>query len=56
MNKLLIRSFAVIFIGLLVLTGVAMHNKLNQSMNELDTALDHLEQALGIEDNGDGNE
>ena len=55
MNKLLIRSFSVIFIGLLILTGFAVH-ELEQSMNELDIALDHLEQALGIEDNGDDNE
>ncbi len=56
MSRILRRIFLIIFLSLLIITGVAMHNKLNQSMNELDTALDQLElslteleKALGIE-------
>ena len=45
MSRLLRRIFLIIFVSLLILCGVMVHN-LNQSMNELDTALDQLELSL----------
>ncbi len=45
MNKLIAKIFLVVFVGLLIICGFAMH-ELEQSLNKLDTALDNLSDSL----------
>lgn len=59
MSKLIRRVFLVVFVGMLIVCGFTLHT-LDQSLTELDTALDQLElsltelkQVMGIEPEGE---